>query len=181
MLASLFGGALLGLSIGMIFAQGATTGGSDLAARLLKLRLAWLPLGRVLLMLDLAVIAAAALVFRQVESAMYGVLALVLSTYVTDLVLYGLDTAKVAYIITDRTPEVIDMLTGQLDRGVTILHGRGAWSGEEKQVLMCAFKQREIVTVKQAVRQLDPNAFLIVCDAREVRGLGFRSHLDPEI
>lgn len=181
MLASVFAGALLGLAIGLIFSQGATTGGSDLAARLVKLRLGWLPLGRVLMALDLVVIAAAAAVFREVEAALYGIVALVLSTYVTDLVLYGPDSAKVAYLITDHTQEVLQVLTGQLGRGVTILHGEGAWSGEKKQVLMCAFKQREIVTVKQAVRQLDPDAFLIVCDAREVLGLGFRSHLDTEI
>ena len=102
MLAAVCGGALVGLSLGVIFTQGATTGGTDLAARLLKLRLPWLSLGKLLLALDLVVIALAALVFGSVQTALYGVIAQVVSSFVTDTVLYGLDNAKVAYIISDR-------------------------------------------------------------------------------
>ena len=92
------------------------------------------------------------------------------------LMLYGLDTAKVAYIITSKTQEVTDILLHELDRGVTVLHGQGGWSGEERQVLMCAFKQKQIVAMKQYVKELDPDAFLIVCDAHEVLGQGFRRY-----
>lgn len=94
-------------------------------------------------------------------------------SYVTDTVLYGLDKAKVAYIITQQTDPVVEALTHNLGRGVTLLHGQGAWSGQEKYVLMCAFKQRQIVAVRQMVKELDPDAFLIVCDAHEVLGRGF--------
>ena len=173
LLACIYGGLLLGVALGIILGQGAATGGTDLLARLLKLPLPFLPVGRLLLGLDLAVICASALVFESLDSALYGLVALYLSTTVMDTVLYGLDTAKVAYIITGHTQQVVDALVNQLERGVTILRGRGAWSGEERQVLMCAFKQRQIVTLKQAVKELDPDAFLIVCDAREVLGRGF--------
>ena len=174
MLASVFGGVLIGLSLGIILLQGATTGGTDLIARLLKLPFGHLPMGRLLMAVDLAVIAAVALAFRSLNSALYGIISLYLSTVVIDKVLYGMDSAKVAYIITEKSSPVLDGLVHQLERGVTVLHGQGAWSGEEKQVLMCAFKQRQIVAIKQTVKELDPEAFLIVCDAHEVLGHGFR-------
>lgn len=181
MLAALFGGAVTGLAVGVIFSQGATTGGSDLAARLVKLKLPWLPLGKVLLAIDLIVVVAAAAAFGELNSALYGIVALVVSSYLTDTVLYGLDNAKVAYIITAHTGQVLDILVHQMGRGVTILHGEGGWSGEEKQVLMCAFKQRLIVDIKRAVKETDPDAFLIVCDAREILGDGFRSYRQNDI
>ena len=181
LLACIYGGLLLGVSLGIILGQGASTGGTDLLARLLKLPLPWLPMGRLLLGLDLAVICSSALVFHSLNSALYGLVALYISTIVMDTVLYGLDTAKVAYIITDQTQPVLDALTHQLERGVTILHGQGAWSGEEKKVLMCAFKQRQIVAVKQAVKEIDPDAFLIVCDAHEILGRGFRRYQKNDI
>lgn len=181
MLAAIFGGVIVGLALGVIFSQGATTGGSDLAARLVKLKLPWLPLGKVLMMLDLCVVVAAAIAFGRLYAAMYGIISLFVSSYMTDLMLYGLDKAKVAYIITEQTGPVLDVLVHRLERGVTILHGRGAWSGEDKQVLMCAFKQRQIVAVKQAVKEIDPDAFLIVCDAYEILGRGFRRYKKNDI
>ena len=180
-LATIYGGVLMGGSLGIVFLQGATTGGTDLIARLLKLKLAWLPVGKLLMVIDLVVILAVAAAFGNVDSALYGVVALYISSMVMDMVLYGLDTAKVAYIISDRHKEIADTLVRDLDRGVTILHGEGAWSGQEKQVLMCAFKQRQIVTMKQLVKELDPAAFLIVCDAHEVMGEGFREYKQNDL
>ena len=181
MLAAIFGGILVGLSLGLIFLQGATTGGTDLAARLLKLRLAWLPMGKLLMGVDLVVIAAAAVAFRNLSSALYGVVSLYISTVVMDMVLYGLDSAKVAYIISSCPDEISAAIFQELERGVTILHGEGAYSGQEKQVLLCAFKQRQIVPLKRLVKERDPNAFLIVCDAHEVLGDGFRPHHGNEL
>ncbi len=181
MLAAIFGGILVGLSLGIIFLQGATTGGTDLAARLLKLRLAWLPMGKLLMGVDLVVIAAAAVAFRNLSSALYGVVSLYISTVVMDMVLYGMDSAKVAYIISSCPDEISAAIFQELERGVTILHGEGAYSGQEKQVLLCAFKQRQIVPLKRLVKERDPNAFLIVCDAHEVLGDGFRPHHGNEL
>ena len=176
MLASVFGGALIGLSLGMVFLQGATTGGADLIARLLKLRFGHLPMGTLVMAVDLVVIALAALAFHSLSSALYGLVSLYISSLVIDRVLYGLDNAKVAYIISDRPQEIIRSISTELDRGVTILRGAGAWSGEAKDVLMCAFKQKQIVALKRAVKETDPSAFLIVCDAHEVLGQGFHSY-----
>ena len=181
MLACIFGGVLMGLSLGLVFQQGATTGGTDLIARLLKLKLSWLPMGRLLMGIDLAVILAVAAVFGTLKAAMYGLLALYICSIVMDGVLYGMDNAKVAYIISDKNKEISDVLVKDLDRGVTVLHGQGAYTGAEKDVLMCAFKQREITAIKQAVKGVDPAAFLIVCDAHEVLGEGFRDYKKDDL
>ena len=172
-LACLYGGVIIGVSCGIMLREGATTGGTDLMARLLQLRLSWLPMGKLLLAIDLAVVAAAAAAFGDLNSALYGAVALYVSSRVIDLVLYGLDTSKVAYIISQKHRELAARLTQELGRGVTLLQGQGAWSGQETQVLLCAFKQREITALKALVRSLDPDAFLIVCNAHEVAGLGF--------
>lgn len=176
MLASVFGGVTLGLSLGMIFSKGATTGGTDLIARLLKLPFAWLPVGKLLLVVDLSMLLAVSVAFRSMESAMYGIISLYISTLVMDGVLYGMDQSKVAYIITSNPKAITDEIDRQLDRGVTYLHGEGSFSGESKLVLMCAFKQKQIVPLKALVHELDPGAFLIVCDAHEVLGQGFRRY-----
>ncbi len=181
LLACIYGGVLIGAALGTIFLQGATTGGTDLIARLLKLPLPWLPVGKLLMAVDLIVIVAVALAFRSLDSALYGVVSLYISTKVMDGVLYGLDTARMAYIISSRPQEVAAAILQDMERGVTILQGRGAWSGEEKQVLLVAFKQRQIVRLKRAVKELDPAAFLIVCEAHEVLGDGFRQYQQNEL
>lgn len=175
-LASIFGGVLIGLSLGVIFAQGATTGGTDLIARLLKLPFGWLPMGKLLLGVDLVLLGLVSLVFGSMESALYGLIALYISSVVTDWVLYGMDSSKVAYIITREPRAVADAVLHELDRGVTVLKGEGAWSGEDRPVLMCAFKQRQIVVLKELIHRSDPEAFMIVCNAHEVLGLGFRRY-----
>ena len=181
MLAAIFGGALLGLGIGLVFAKGATTGGTDLIARLLKLKFAWLPMGTLVLFPDFAVIVLAAIAFGKVESALYGVVALFVTTKVMDLVLYGLDSSKVAYIISDAYREIADAITHDMERGLTLLHGEGGWSGAEKKILLVAFKQKQIVALKQTVKAIDPSAFLIVCDAHEVLGDGFREYKQDDL
>lgn len=180
MLAAIFGGALLGAGIGLVFSKGATTGGTDLIARLLKLKFAWLPMGTLVLIPDFIVIVLAAIAFGKVESALYGIVSLFVTTKVMDTVLYGLDSSKVAYIISDSCKEITDAVMA-MDRGATILHGEGAYSGDEKKVLMVAFKQKEIVPLKEKVNEIDPHAFLIVCDAHDVLGEGFRTYSKDDI
>lgn len=181
MLACIFGGLMLGASLGIVFAQGSTTGGTDLLARLLKLKLSWLPMGRLMMAVDLVVIVLTAVVFRSVYSALYGLVALTISSYTIDRVLYGMDTAKVAYIISDHWEVIAAAILQDLDRGVTILRGEGAYSRTDKNVLMCAFKQRQIVHIKKLVQEADPAAFLIVCPAYEVLGDGFRAYSPDDL
>ena len=134
MLASVFGGVLIGLSLGIILLQGATTGGTDLIARLLKLPFGHLPMGQLLMAVDLAVIAAVALAFRSLNSALYGVISLYLSTVVIDKVLYGMDSAKVAYVITEKSSPVLDGLIHQLERGaVSYTHLRPSTTSSSRR------------------------------------------------
>lgn len=176
LLACIIGGVVLGVGLGIIFLQGATTGGTEIVARLLKLKFAWLPMGKLLLIADLVVVALVAAVFRNLNTAFYGVVALYLSTFVMDQALYGLDNAKVAYIISDNPDEIAGVIMGELDRSVTFLKGKGGYLGQEKKVILCAFKQRQIVPLKEAVQRADPNAFMIVTSAHEVLGEGFRDY-----
>ncbi|MCI6569242.1 YitT family protein [Dysosmobacter sp. HCP28S3_G4] len=180
MLAGLCGGALMGLGLGIVFSQGATTGGTDVVARLLKLKFPWLPIGNLVLIPDFVILSLAALVFGRVEAALYGLISLFVQAKVMDTVLYGMDTSKVAYIVTDRWKQVSDAILA-MERGVTFLRGEGAFSGAEKHILMVAFKQKEIVQIKQLVHETDPRAFLIVVDARDVLGEGFGEYQKDEI
>lgn len=181
LLACIFGGLLMGLSLGLIFLQGATTGGTDLVARLLKLKLGWLPMGRLLMCIELMIILLEALCFRNLGTALYGLVALYISSITMDGVLYGMDNAKVAYIVSEKHQEVREAIVQRLDRGITILHGQRPYSGIEIDVLMCAFKQREIAAIRAAVKDVDPNAFLIVCNAHEVLGQGFRDYKKDDL
>lgn len=180
-LAAVFGGALVGLSLGIIFARGATTGGTDMIARLLKIPFAWLPMGKLLMAVDLVMLLLVAAVFQRLDSALYGMIALYISSVVMDWVLYGLDTSKVAYIVTDNPRSMAEAIDRELDRGATFLHGEGSFSGQDKLVLMCAFKQRQIVALKALVHEMDPDAFIIVCNAHEVLGEGFRRYQKDDL
>ena len=176
LLGCIYGGMMVGMTLGVVIRMDASTGGTELAARLLRRKIAWLPVGRLMLMLDLGVIASAAVVFGDIDSAMYGLVALYICSIVMDQVIYGMDKSQVAYIISDHSQEIAQAITNDMRRGVTLLDGKGGWSGEAKEIIMCAFKHRQTVQVSKLVKSIDPNAFLIVCPAYEVMGQGFQSN-----
>ena len=178
MLACIYGGVLMGLSMGLMLQVGATTGGTELGARLLKYRIPHLSIGRLCLSIDLVIIGVYALVFHNLHNALYGVVAMYISSLVMDTVIYGSLSAKMAYIITADCGEMARRLL-EMDLGITILPGRGAYTGKEKDVLLCAFKRSQIAAIKRAVHEVDPGAFLIVCEAHEVMGEGFGAY-DPD-
>ena len=179
-LATLYGGAGMGVGLGLVFSQGATTGGTDIIGKLLKLKFPWLPIGKLVMIPDLVVVILATVVFGTVNAALYGLIQMYLLSKVMDMILYGWDTSRVAYIITDRWEETVQGLL-DMNRGVTLLQGKGAYTGAEKQVLLVAFRQREIVPIKRMLREIDPKAFFIVCDAHEILGEGFGDYQKEEI
>ena len=179
-LATLYGGAGKGVGLGLVFSQGATTGGTDIIGKLLKLKFPWLPIGKLVMIPDMVVVILAAVVFGTVNAALYGLIQMYLLSKVMDMILYGWDTSRVAYIITDRWEETVQGLL-DMNRGVTLLQGKGAYTGAEKQVLLVAFRQREIVPIKRMLREIDPKAFFIVCDAHEILGEGFGDYQKEEI
>ena len=171
-LACLYGGAICGIAFGVMLRQGATTGGTELAARLLKLKLPGLSIGTLCLAIDTIVVVSYAAVFRDLTQALYAMVALFIISKVMDRVVYGGNGAKMAYIISERYEEITAKLL-ELDRGVTLLEGRGGYSGKAKNVILCAFSRAQIVAIKSIVKQADPDAFIIVCDAYEILGEGF--------
>jgi uncharacterized membrane-anchored protein YitT (DUF2179 family) len=173
LLAAVYGGIIKGVGFGLIYRAGGTTGGTDFVAKFLRLRYPYIHLSTFLLGLDVAVIAAFAVIFRKYDSAMYAILCMFIVSRVIDLMLYGAVNSKVCYIITDESRAVKNAIMETLNRGVTFLHGRGAWSGEEKDVILCVIKPQQIVDLKRLVKKIDERAFLIVSDAREVFGKGF--------
>ena len=165
MLAAVYGGVIVGLGCGLMLRYSATTGGTELAARLLKLKLPGLSIGTI-------VVVSYAAVFRDLTQALYAMVALFIISKVMDRVVYGGNGAKMAYIISERYEEITAKLL-ELDRGVTLLEGRGGYSGKAKNVILCAFSRAQIVAIKSIVKQADPDAFIIVCDAYEILGEGF--------
>lgn len=172
MLACVYGGVTLGVSMGLMLMVGATTGGTELAARLLKYKLRNLSIGRLCLSIDVTVIFLYALTFRNVNNALYGIVAMYISSLAMDTVVYGSVNAKIAYVISSHSAEIAKTLLS-MDLGVTLLDGRGGYSGDPKQVVLCTFKPSRIAAIKSAVTQIDPSAFIIVCEAHEVLGEGF--------
>ena len=175
LLACIYGGALLGAGVGLMLLVNATTGGTELLARLLKFRFRHLSIGRLCLICDLVVVCLYALVFRSVHNALYSIIALYISSHTIDMVLYGSRTAQLAYIISGKRDQMRQALL-QLDLGITLLPATGGFSGDPKQVILCAFKRNQIAAVKTKVHTVDPEAFLIVCQAHEVLGEGFGSY-----
>ena len=172
MLAAIYGGVIVGLGCGLMLRYSATTGGTELAARLLKLKFPGLSIGTLCLSIDAIVVISYAAVFRDLTQALYAMVALFIISKVMDRVVYGGNGAKMAYIISEQYEAITAKLL-ELDRGVTLLEGRGGFSGRPKNVILCAFSRAQIVSIKSIVKQADPDAFIIVCDAYEILGEGF--------
>ena len=176
MLASIIGGVIKGLGLGTIYYVGATTGGVDIVARFLRRRFPYINFGTLILLMDAVIIAAYAWIFKIYESAMYSLICMFVMSRAVDLVLYGLDNSNICYIVSEHTDDIVSEITlGQLHRGVTLLHAEGAYSHEEKQVIMCVIKRPQIVAIRRMVRAIDPKAFMVVTDAKNVFGKGFDS------
>ena len=176
MLAAVMGGVIKGAGLGMIYYVGATSGGIDIVVKILRKRLASVNFGTIMLLLDTVIIAAYALVLGRYESAMYSLVAMYVTTKVIDLVLYGMDNACLCYIISNQTQDITkEIVSGPLHRGVTLLEGRGAYSGAHRDVLMCVIKRQQIGQLKRLVKNVDEKAFFIVTNAKNVFGNGFEN------
>ncbi len=174
MLASIIGGVLKGTALGMIYYYGASTGGIDIAAKLVRQRYSQLNFGTVVLIMDVAIILGYALIVKNYDSAMYSVIAMYVTTKVIDLVLYGLDNSCTCHIISEKSEAITQELTsGHMHRGVTILEGEGAYSHKQKHVILCVIKRSQIPELRRTIRALDENAFVIITEAKNVFGRGF--------
>lgn len=171
-LAAIFGGVLTGIGLGMILWANATTGGTDMVAALIQIKLKHYSIAQILQVLDGIIVLIGLYVFG-LQPALYAIVAIFIVSKVTDTMLEGMKFSKAAYIITDHYEEVARMIMTELDRGVTGLEARGMYSGDKKCMLYCVVSKKEIVSLKELVTRIDRNAFVIVGDVREVLGEGF--------
>ena len=168
----LFGGGLMGFGVGLVLRAHCTTGGTDMLAALLHIRLKQYSLIQIMQVIDAAIVIVGMYVFGM-HKALYAIIAVYLVTKVSDGLIEGLKFSKAAYIITGKPDEISNMIINDLDRGVTGINAKGMYSGQDKLMLFCVVNKKEIVMLKEKVDEIDPAAFVIVTDAREVHGEGF--------
>lgn len=171
-LAVIFGGVLQGTGVGLVFLGRGTTGGTDMVATLIQHYVKHLSIARIMQVVDAFIVAVGAFVFGP-KKALYAIVAIFIVAKVTDGLMEGLNYAKAAYIISDKNEEISKILLHDLDRGVTGIQAKGMYAGTDKLMLFCVVGKKQIVQLKEAVADVDPNAFIIVTDAREVLGEGF--------
>ena len=176
LVAAIFGGVIIGGGLGIVFIAGASTGGVDIVARLLKLKFRNFPIGKILLCMDLCTAVATGIVYGEFNNTLYSVITLVISSVVLDKVVYGMDYSKVALIISDRYEEIARAIDTQLDRGVTLLRGQGYYTRTDKFVILSAVKRKQLAQLKDLVMAIDPSAFIILQDAHQVLGDGFKRY-----
>lgn len=172
LLAAVFGAVLLGVGLAMILLGGATTGGTDMLAEMLHRRFPSVRVGVFLACLDGCVIMAAA-VFMGARAALYALIDIVITAYVIDQVLSGTGTAKACFIISDMADKISSRILQEMDRGVTLLNATGAYSGADKNLIICVCAAREISRLKQIVKREDTKSFMFITDTHETLGEGF--------
>jgi uncharacterized membrane-anchored protein YitT (DUF2179 family) len=172
-LASIFGSLLYGFGIGLTFLSGGSTGGTDILSRLLQHFLPHIKIGRLLLFVDAAVIVSSLIAFRQINLALWGIVALFLSTFAVDWLIQKLNISKLAFVVTDKGLEVSQLLVSTSPRGVTIIDVVGAYTMEKKTTLMCALKENEIPEFQRKILDIDSEAFIIFSESQQIVGNGF--------
>lgn len=172
LLASVFGGAIGGAGMGMVFSAAASTGGTDMLASLIHKYKKHISVPQILMVIDAVIIIAGALTFG-IGKALYAIIAVFINAKVSDGILEGLKFAKMAYIISDEYEKIAAAILTTLDRGVTGLNATGMYSNKDRKMLFCVVSKKEIVQIIEISKKIDPNSFVIVSDVREVMGEGF--------
>ena len=180
-LAALVGGTLMGAGMGLCLRMETTTGGIDIIIKVLRQKYRQVKSGEMYLIIDGLILAAAALYFKDIEVSMYAGVAMVISTYILDKVLYGSDEAKLVYIVSNKRKIIATRMMVELNMGVTLVEGKGAYNMENTEVIMCVMHKQNLTKVRNLVSEVDPEAFMIVSSATEVFGEGFKGHTDVEM
>lgn len=175
LLASLYGGILMGAGIGLVFVTGATTGGTDLIAALVQHFLRHYSISNILWVIDTAVVLVGVYLYG-IQITLYAIIAIYLTSKISDGIIDGLKFSKAAFIITEKPEALAALVMEELGRGVTGISATGMYSGDSKNMLLCVVSKKEIVRLKELAKSCDPNAFVIVTDVREVLGEGFIEH-----
>ena len=181
LLAAIVGGSLSAVGLGVTFHVGSTTGGSDIIVKYLRQKMPFLKTGVIMLAIDVMVVTSSAIVFGDIERALYAGICVGVTSFVLDLVLYGRDGAKMIFVISDHPGEIAKRLLEELDVGVTYLEGSGAYSGKDKQVILCVLKKPLSPRAEAIVKEEDPQSFMIVTNATEIYGEGYKSYFGEKL
>lgn len=173
-LAAVFGGGLMGLGISLVMLRGSTTGGVDIVAKFINRKYPYLSVGKIMLFIDALVVTVAAFVYKNTSSALYSVISLYSSSKIMDLMLYGADKGKIVYIISDKTQDIVSQILTVVNRGVTIIDVVGGYLGEKRKMIMCTVRRNEVHAVYKSATNADNNAFIVVAEAGEIFGTGFK-------
>ncbi len=173
LLATLFGSALFGGGIGIVLSQQSTTGGSDILGRLIQHKFPHWKIGKILLGVDLFIIALSYVTFHNAEAVLYGIMALFISTTIIDLLMRNLNVSKLAFIITDRGQAIAEHLIHTSPRGVTLVDVTGVYTNTPKKMMICALKESEIPEFQRKILEMDPQAFIIYSESQQIVGNGF--------
>ncbi|GHU91428.1 membrane protein [Clostridia bacterium] len=174
--AGVFGGVLMGIGLGLVFGNGGTTGGTDMLARMMKFKFPSTQMGALVMAVDGVVVLAAVFVFGSLDLAFYAVASIFVSAKVMDMLLYGVNAQWSVMIVTERHEEISREIHTRLDRGTTLLAAEGGFTGQTRRVILCAVRRQQLTSLKGLVKDIDPDAFVIVNNAYDVLGEGFRAY-----
>ena len=181
LLAAVAGGILTAVSVGVIFKAGATTGGMDIIVKALRIRLSHLKTGNLFFIADAIVVTISGIVFGDIDAALYAAILVSCTSFALDVVLYGRDEAKLLYIISNQHDRITKRILEELHIGTTLINAHGAYSGNEKQVIMCAMKKTVYPRVEKIVKEEDADSFMIITSASEIFGEGYKSYFSERI
>lgn len=175
LLSSIYGGFLIGIGTGIIFKAHTSTGGTDLIVQILRSYKVKLSNSNLLGFIDICVVILNVICFREFEVGLYSAIAIFIDGLMIDIIFEGINFSKLVFIVSDKSTEIVNMIHNDLNSGATEIYGKGSYSESNKIVIMSAMSRRDITILREKVYELDKNAFLIVSNAREVYGLGFKS------
>ena len=164
----------MGLGISLIMLRGSTTGGIDIIAKFINLKFPHISIGKIMLTVDALVVGISSLVYKNTQSALYSVVSLYAASKIMDLLLYGADRGKIVYIISDKTQDIVSDIMTVVNRGVTLIDITGGFSRDKKQMIMCSVRVNEVAPLLKSCRKHDNNAFIVVSEAGEIIGNGFK-------
>lgn len=176
LLAAIFGGVVIGMGLGIVFRNKGTTGGSDIVGQVIN-KYSNMSVGTGIMIIDFFIISISGVAFQNINLALYGFIGLFFSTRVIDIMIDGFDYARAFYIISDKHEEMVEMINKKMDRGGTLLHGKGIYTGKDREVLFAVVTRREVAKLRELVKNIDPQAFVIISNIHEVLGNGFRSRI----
>ncbi len=172
-LASLFGGVIYGIGIGLTLISDASTGGTDILGRIIQYMHPHIEIGKIFMIIDLIIIAFSFMVFREVDLSLYGILSLYISTTAIDVLVHRLNVSKLVFVISDNGEQLAKTLISECGRGVTIIDAVGAYTMEEKHMLVCAMKENEMYEFQKKVMSVDKDAFIVASESQKIFGKGF--------